>query len=291
MESKRRLRAQAGLASSLLLVLGAGCPAPATSGRADAGRIAARWDGGTISESELLREAGRLPPGLREQFQTTVGKREFVRSMVDKQLLYAEARRRGILDRDDIRRQVRETEERLSIQALMAEEERSWGTPTVAELRAAYEADPSVYRTPERVHVARVLALTSTGAAPAKARLAALRTRVVKGEPVAKVAAAGEGPEKVLGGDFGWVVAGGGPEKVAAMQLKKVGEVSGLIETPAGLAFFVLLERQEARTPPFEEVQGAVAARLAPTRQRKSFDELVGRLRQGAQVVVDGATP
>ncbi|MFP2926555.1 hypothetical protein ACLESO_15300, partial [Pyxidicoccus sp. 3LG] len=119
--------------------------------------MVARYKGGAVTREELLRESRKLPPALREQFESPVGQKEFARSLVDKRLLVEEARRRGLAKQEDIARQVKELEERLLVQALLAEEERAAGAATEAELRAWYDAHRSELRQPERVHLARVL--------------------------------------------------------------------------------------------------------------------------------------
>src|SRR6476659_1582493 len=81
----------------------------------------------TVTPEEVAREAERLPPILREKFETPEGRREFAASLVDKKLLVREAHRRGLAEKPEIQRQVRELEERLIVQALLADEERTAG--------------------------------------------------------------------------------------------------------------------------------------------------------------------
>ena len=71
-----------------------------------------RWWPGP-ARKRRARESARLPPALREQFETPAGRREFTRSMIDKRLLVLEARRRKLTEDPELRRQVQELEERL----------------------------------------------------------------------------------------------------------------------------------------------------------------------------------
>jgi peptidyl-prolyl cis-trans isomerase C len=189
----------------LIVCLGA-CPrGPERRGEAARGEpVVGGFAGGAITQGELAREAERLPPELRERFASDVGKRELVRSMIDKRLLAQEARRRGIVEDPQILRQVVELEERLVIQALLAGEERAAGAVGEAELRAYFEAHKEELAQPERVRVALVASAASDAAAKrALARAQGFAVRLRKGEPIAKVAAEGDGPERTRGGDLG----------------------------------------------------------------------------------------
>ncbi len=285
--------------SQIVLVLGAaflagGCGR--CGGRSDpAAQIVARFDGGEVTAAELQRESNRLPPALREQFATQNGRRELVSAMIDKRLLYLEAKRRDFTDDADVRRQVHELEERLAIQALLAAEEKRRGPPTEAEARAFFESNRGAFAQPERLRVARVLARVAPGASErerANARQRAMRfaERLRRGEAIAKVAPDGDGPEREKGGDFGFVGRGDGRDPAlesAAFALDKPGAVSPAFLTDSGFAVVQLLERHAARAPSFEEVRHEVENRMSPQRKRKVFDDLLARLRREAEIRVE----
>ncbi|MBU8896456.1 peptidylprolyl isomerase [Corallococcus sp. M34] len=257
--------------------------------------VAARFKGGVITREEFQREALRLPPALRTQFENPAGRREFAQSLVDKRLLVDEAKRRGIGQREDIARQVRELEERLVVQALLADEERTAPAPTETELRSAYSANRQDYAQPERVHVGRVLAAVPEGSsaaerAKARARAEGFVRRFKAGETLARIQSSGDGPERALGGDLGLFARGELKDRRledAAFALRDVSQVSPVVETAEGFAVLQLIERREGRIPPFEEVRGEVEGRLAPVRQRKVFDSLRARLRDAADVHIE----
>jgi peptidyl-prolyl cis-trans isomerase C len=261
--------------------------------------VVGRFAGGTVSQAELTREASRLPPALREQFGGEAGRRELVRSLIDKKLLAREARQRGLSEAPDIKRQVIELEERLIIQSLLAAEEKSAGEPTEAELRAFFEAHKAEFEQPERVRVARALVSAGPEAsaaqrAKAKARAEKLAERLRRGESAAQVAADGDGPERARGGDLGFLVRGesGDPDfEAAAFALKAPGTVSPVFATREGFAVLQLQERSERRVPSFEEVRSAVEGRVAPIRKRQVFDDLLAKLRRSAEVRVEVPSP
>ena len=288
-----RVGLRLALASGVAFAISVACTRPSPARTApDAGVIVARWAEGELSLQQLRKEAGRLPPGLRTEFQSPGGEEQLARSLVDKQLLFSEARRRGLVDAPEVQQQVRELETRLAVSALLAAEEKSAGAATEAELRGYYDAHQRDFEVPARVHVARVLVRApAESAQKARTRINGFRARVLKGEAVALVAKQGDGLERTVGGDIGWLDNPQNPQHAAALALKKPGEPTAVLESPDGLVFFALLERQDVRTPPFEEVKARVEGRLAPQRQRKSFDTLLARLREKAHVTYFAKTP
>ena len=271
--------------------------APQAQGDAAPAGVVARYKGGTVTREELQREAQKLPPGLREQMESGFGREEFARSLVDKRLLVEEGRRRGLAQKPEIARQVRELEERLVVQELLGEEERAAGAATEPELRAWYDGHKAELAQPERVHLGRVLASVAPGSsgaerARARARAEEFARRLKSGEALGRVQSSGDGPERARGGDLGLVAPGDLKDarlEAAAFALQTPGQVSPVVETAEGFAVLQLIERRPARIPPFEEVRAEVEGRLAPVRQRRVFDALRARLRGAAEVHVEAS--
>lgn len=240
-----------------------------------------------VAQSEVLREVQRLPPVLREQFETEAGQREFMRALEDKKQLVVEARRRGLATDPDIARQVRELEERLIVRKMLEQEE-TLNPITEQEARAWFDANKESMKQPERVRVARVLAAVprnapKTAFQAAQQRAETFRKRLVAGELPEKVAPMGDGAEKVRGGDLGFMAKGDKVDKAVldtAFTLKNRGQVSTVFQCDDGMAVLVLLDRREPRIPSFEEVQQDVQARMLPQRKRKVFDDLIAKLRR-----------
>lgn len=247
-----------------------------------------------MTGEELQREATRLPPTLREQFDTEAGRRDLVTALIDKKLLAREAERRKLAEDPEVRRQVLEFQERLVIQALLAQEERTAGGSSEAEQRAWYDAHVAELRQPDRVRVRRILAAAPAGATAqgraARARLDELVRRLRAGEAFAKIAAAGDGPERTRGGELGLVVRSASADRAlerAAFSLSAPGDLSPPFACEGGFAIVQLIERRDGGTPAFEEVRAEVVNRMAPERNRRAFDALVRKLRSEADVKIE----
>lgn len=278
---------------AILALLSAACSSGGTEDRADTGAspVVVRLTGGQVTRDDVLREANRLPPALRDQFDRgPAGRAELARSIADKRLLVQEAIRRGFADDPEIKRQVTELEERLLVNALFAAEEKAAARAGDDEVRAYYEVNRDKLTRPERVRLGRVLVRLRDGSERgARNRAESLRRRLVGGEAFEVVGKEGDGPERLRGGDLGLIETGSLEPAVAdaAKALREAGEVSPILRVPDGLAILVLLERKPSELPPVDEVRAEIEARLGPVKKRRLFDRLLERLRDEAHVVVD----
>lgn len=229
-------------------------------------------------------ELRRMPPYLREQFQSENGQRELQRALDDKGLLAQEARLQGLHKDPLIHKQVAALEERLIIQALVEREART--AVAAMDARSWFDQHKQDFKQPPRWRVARVLAKASgndfKSLQQARARAEAFRKRLQNGQAVERVAAQGEGPEAQRNGDMGLRLASDvaeAAERTAMMQLQQRHQVSAVVDVSGGAAVLVLTEFRPGRIPSFEEVRPEVEARLAARVQRQTFEDVIRRLR------------
>ena len=273
-------------------------PAPGETATIDEGPVVGRYAGGVVTREELTKAAERMPPALRAKFDSPAGRRELVRSLIDKRLLVLEAQRRGFQDDPEIRRQVDELEERLVIKALLAAEEKAAPAPSQKELRDYYEAHKAELASAARVRLSRVLVKVAAGASDADRKRASLKAERLarllgEGQSMAQIAPKGDGPERERGGDLGFLTGASGDPALerAALALRTPGELSPVIACAEGFAVLQLAERREGRVPSFEEARAEVIGRLAPHCQRKLFDDLLSRLRTSAEIQLTELAP
>jgi len=134
------------------------------------------------------------------------------------------------------------------------------------------------YEQPERVHLALILIQKgdSAGEDQARALARAVHQRAASGEDFAKLAAQfSHDPMAAKGGDWGLVTRGAFriQEVNDALFALKGGEVGPLIETPQVFYIIKALQRQDARTVPFTEVQ----AKLEDEVRQAKFNEAVSK--------------
>ena len=167
------------------------------------------------------------------------------------------------------------------------------------QLRKIYDQNKDAYRVPERVHVRHILLKTTDKPAAEVARAQAKAEDLLKqlkaGANFADLARKdSEDPgSAVKGGDLGWIVRDQTVKAFenAAFSLKP-NELSGVIKTEYGFHILQVLERQDARVKPFEEVKDQIAAerkkqQVYDTMQQladQAHDELVKHPQQGTEI-------
>ena len=157
-----------------------------------------------------------------------------------------------------------------SVEVLLAD---GLAEPTEDDLRAEWardlEENPALGRVEERVEASHILALcprtaTEEEEAAARAKIGALRERVLAGEDFAAVAReASDCPSRDRGGALGWF--GHGvmvPEFEQAAFSQPVGETGEPVRTEYGFHLVLVTGREPGRALAFEEVREDVSERL-----------------------------
>jgi len=149
------------------------------------------------------------------------------------------------------------------------------------ELRRAYQQRQEQYRTPERVRVRHILLKTTEKPKEEipkiRARAEELLKQIRGGADFAELAKKNsEDPGSAeKGGDLGWIVRGQTVQAFedTAFSLKPK-EISGIVTTEYGFHILQVLEKEQARLRPFEEVK----AELARDLKRQRVFELMQNL-------------
>ncbi len=173
--------------------------------------------------------------------------------------------------------------EKRSFDLLVVSEEKIAQSITVpeAELRKQYEAAKDQFRMPERVKVRHILLKTTDKPKDEipkiKARAEELLKEIKGGADFAALAKKNsEDPGSAAnGGDLGWIVRGQTVKNFedTAFSLKPK-EISGVITTEYGFHIIQVLEKEEPRLKPFEEVK----AQLEQERKKQQVYDTMQRL-------------
>ncbi|MBI3773773.1 MAG: peptidylprolyl isomerase [Gammaproteobacteria bacterium] len=281
-------------------------------------------DGVTITRTEFeaaVHGASRQKffHGGAEQNKLEQLRREVAQQLIDRQLLLAETRRRGIVVaeaalQDEMRRgaaqlrlerlnkaqrvqveaQLRQqSEEQLRLAAL--ERQMRQVTPDSKAAQAYYAAHKDLFTTPERLHLAVIL-LKVAPSAPVTAWRAAeeeakrLQQRLQRGENFADLARMHSGDASAeQGGDLGFVHKGMlSAEAQLAVDKLTPGKISEPVPLLQGIALFRLLERQSPQLNAFEQVAARAQALWQRDQGGRQWEALLQRLRAAARIdVVD----
>lgn len=304
-----------GAAAALAAFAATGDPAPdAVFARVNDTVISAALYDAELSRAFRLKfYHGRPPEGQMAQLRREVGD-----ALIDRVLLLAEAKRRGIgpdleksraaleaieaRNRADRRWQQRREEVLpLLVQALQDESVlerlesavREVPSPGAEQAREYFDAHPDVFTEPERLRVSVIL-LKVDPAAPQAEREAArteaqrIRQRLEEGADFAALARERSGDRSAAsGGDMGYVHRGMLPEELhAKLDAVAAGTLYGPLMLLEGAAVFRLEERLAPRLRSFEESKERAAGLWQRERAERQWRVLKSRLRSAATIEV-----
>lgn len=279
----------------LALFLAAAGAAAAAPAPAD-GAFAVVGDA-VISDAEYeaaLRSATRrkffhrqVPEGQLREFQ-----REVAGMLIDRVLLVAEARRRGMAPAAGLKRDLEDDDLIGQLQAAVRDVE----APGEPELRAYYEKRGELFVEPERARLSVILLKVdpSSPAAhweDARREVQALRASIDSGAGFAETARRRSGDATASrGGDMGYLHRGMIPEPLYA-QLERMapGELSEPVRLLEGIALFKLAERIPARAQGFDEARARAAELWRRDEGERRWKALIASLRGGTTIRVDTA--
>lgn len=238
-------------------------------------------NGETITSAEFEREAKALPPYMRPILETPGGRRQFLESLITRNLLLQEALRRGIDRNPEVVRRLGQARRSIVLEALLREVGEK--APGLSEemLKRRYEENAENYEVGEQ---ARVRQIQYKDRAPAEA--AAREAK--KGTPFDRLM---EEAERTGGkaSDLGFIERGGTDKDFAEAAFSSApGSVVGPVRTIYGYHLIEVQEKRPAGRIPFEEVKERIAAELRESAQREAFEQLVAGLRKSSRVTLRG---
>src|ERR1700674_269826 len=165
-------------------------------------------------------------------------------------------------------------------------------------LKQQYQANIQQYQVPNRVHVEHILFMTvsktDAEVEEIKKKAEDVLSQVKKGgkfEDLAKRYSEDPG-SKDKGGDLSWVTQGQTvPEFEKTAFTLSPGQVSDLVKTQYGFHIIKVMEKETARTKPFDEVKDSLRAPLLLTQADKlasdTADKLSAAIRQSSKISLD----
>lgn len=318
-------RAVASLPSIALAVMLAGVAAPAVAEQVVARVNKTPITLGTLDREleALLRERGLHMARLNNPAALKGMRREALDRLVRNELLYQEARTRGLAASDaDVARSVAETKKQLRTDSAFDRYLIRMGLDEAAyrdhvrrmlsgdrmaqriverdvkvnddDVQAFYNANPRLFRREEQVKVRQILLRVEKGAtaerkAEQRARLEALAARVKDGESMEALAREHtDDATRQWGGELDPFARNQQPRPIedAAFALTKPGDLSPVFETERGWHLLQLVEHIDAREVALVAVRERIRSHLVESRGRDAIDAAVEKLRAAAKVDV-----
>jgi len=245
-----------------------------------AGRPLQRVNGTPVTDRQFRLEIAKVPPYARSRYEGSEGARRFLDELVDRELLYQEALRRG-LDRDPEFTASLESFRRARLaEMLLRREAEARGGVAEPELRAYYEDNRENFVVPPKIHAAQILVDT-----PEEAR--EIRRLLREGADFGALARerSQDAGSREAGGDLGMLSPGrmGGAFDKAAFALKP-GQVSEPVRSERGYLIIKVLERREGEAVSYEKVRDFLREQLAREKKQEVYGDLIQALRRDAEL-------
>lgn len=283
-------------------------------------------NGVTISKDTYDRELDffvrRAAPGGQQipDVQMAQMKNEVLESLIDRELLFQESKKRGIqIKSDAVSDQLQKIQQRypnkeefkkllsnmgltesdvqaqiergMAIQELIDKEVTEKITVSDEETKAFYDKNPKLFQQPEQIKASHILIKVQADApadqkAEARKKIEDVQQKVKKGEDFATLAKTySEGPSGPKGGDLGYFRRGQmvKPFEEAAFSLKP-DETSEIVETQFGYHLIKVNDKKPAKKMTYAEVKDRLNEHLKKQKTDSEANAYIETLRKDAKI-------
>jgi peptidyl-prolyl cis-trans isomerase C len=223
----------------------------------------------------VKREMAGLPDMAKAFFQGAEGTSKFVDELVKRELLYLEAKKKGLDKAEDFQKKVEDFKKITLINQLLEKEIEAWSKIGDEEARQYYDTHREDFIARNQVRVSHILVKSEEDAAKVYERLR-------KGEDFGKVASelSLDKATAKSGGDLGSFKRGEMAKELeeAAFKLKK-GEPSMPVKMKDGIHILKVTD-VKGTAADFDTVKGAIVQRLTSMKQKEGFDKYIEDLKK-----------
>lgn len=246
------------------------------------GNYLLKIDGTTLSREEVQAEMNSLPEMAKEFFQGPDGTQRFVDELAKKEMLYLEAKKKG-LDKDkDFERKVEDFKKITLINALLDKEIAAASTVTEKDAQDFYNSHKDDFMINSQIRLSQIVVQNENDAKKVYEQLKG-------GADFAKLAAAMSTDKKTAkaGGEMGSFKKGElSPEIDQVVFRVKKGEVSAPVALKDGIHIFKVTDAK-GMIVAYDKVKGMIMQRLTAEKQKNSFDNYIETLKKSYKVDIN----
>lgn len=242
----------------------------------------AQFNGHYITVEEYLWEKDNLPDHASASIKTVDDQVEFVRKMINRELLLEEALRQGLEYDETIRYKIENYHRNLLINELLKRELAGMVTVSEGEVKQYYNSNISQF-TIESLEASHIL-VKSREDAEMILRL------LEKGESFSELAKKFSiGPGAELGGNIGIITRGQMVPNFedTVFSMEKAGEISSIIETQFGFHIIRLDKPKSVHVQSYEEVSEIIREILTEQKEAELFENYVNSLKEGIEIKIN----
>ena len=248
------------------------------------GSYVLKVDGTTLSKDDVQAELNSLPDMAKQFFAGPEGTARFVDELSKKEMLYLEAKKRGLDKNKEFEKRVEDFKKINLINQLLEKEIEATTKVTEKDAQDYYNSHKDEFMMRNEVRLGQILLKNEDDAKKAY-------ERIRKGEDFAKVAAAMSIDKKSAkaGGFMGSFKKGELAPEIEQMVFRlKDGEVSTPVKLKDGYHIFRVIDIK-GPVVKFEQVKDMVIHRLTGEKQKAAFDKFIDNLKKNYKVDINKA--
>ncbi len=248
------------------------------------GPYLAKIDNTTITQADFDREFQALPDYAQQLFTDNAGKEKFLNEIINKEILYKEAVKKGFDKNADYLKKVEEFKKLSLVSELFEKEIAAKAKVSDQEAKDYYEKNKNDFIVAKEIKASHILVKTEAEAQSVLARL----KKGEKFEAIAKAVSIDTGSAK-NGGDLGFFKKGQMvPEFERAAAALKPGEVtSSPVRSPFGYHIIKVTDKKTGEAIPFEKVHDMLLQKLSGERQKAAFETYMTELKKTHNVEIN----
>lgn len=252
----------------------------AISGCGDAkSKPLATVDGKVITVGDFEKRISKMPA----YYKTLASqrKKDFLDDMINEQLIYKAALKRGINREAEVKELFDEAKRKILIARLM-EVELKKSAVSEDKIKEFYQIHKDDFVTPLKLRASHIMVDT-------EAEANEVLQKLKEGGDFAQLAKQySKDPSKERGGDIGYFIKGQLMPELEEVCFKlQVGQTADIIKTKFGYHIIKLTDRIEPRTVELSEVRDAIEKELKDMAQQSALNDLVKGLRSKAHVKIN----
>ncbi|MCL5061934.1 MAG: peptidylprolyl isomerase [Nitrospiraceae bacterium] len=246
------------------------------------GGYVAKIDGTVLTQEDVQAEMNTLPDMAKDFFQGPEGTARFVDELVKKELLYLEAKNKGLDKNKEFQKKVEEFKKITLINQILEKEIEKAAKVTDKDVKDYYDKHKDDFVVNNQVRLSHIVVKTEDDARKVYERLK-------KGEDFAKIASevSLDKTSAKSGGDLGNFKRGEMKPELedVAFRLKK-GEISMPIRLKDGIHIIKVTDAKGAILD-FDKVKGLIGQRLTAEKQREGFDKFIESLKKKHKIEIN----
>jgi peptidyl-prolyl cis-trans isomerase C len=252
-------------------------------GAEEKGAFIAKVGNFTITQADYEREFQSLPDYAQQLFVDEQGKEKFLNEIINKEMLYQEALKKGLDKTDDFQKKLNEFRKLTLVTELFEKEIMAKAKVSDQEVKDYYDKHREELIPTTQIKASHILVKTENEAKSVLARLK-------KGEKfgdIAKAVSIDSGSAK-NGGDLGYFSKGQMvPEFEKAAASMKVGDISVPVKTQFGYHIIKVTDKKKGAVIEFEKIRDMISQRLSGEKQKEAFEQYVNELKKNYKVEIN----